>query len=118
MRHEDADLVRWAKHIDVLIALVVAVLLLLSMPGCATATQTDGSVDDLAAAQGWTRDKTPRSVVIFRQGNPSEPCGKVAHGCEVHAAHASIITTHKHWCAEPAALVAHELSHSCGWRHD
>lgn len=77
------------------------------------------SINQLAEAEGWARDLQPRQVVMFRTGSPSVPCRDASvHGCEQHMPHASIITTPRSYCEMPAALVLHELAHSCGWRHD
>jgi hypothetical protein len=111
---EREELERWVKHVDVLLV-IAAALLILAISGCASADPR--SIDAMAESRGWTKDGHANNTVVFRTGDPSAPCQKPADGCEKHLSTFSIITTRQHWCAEPAGLIAHELAHACGWRH-
>ena len=96
-------------------AIVSVLLVWAPLAGCSSIDPQ--SIDGMAEARGWTKDGKANDIIIYRVGDPSIPCGKPADGCEQHFGGYSVITTRKHWCSEPAGIIAHELAHACGWRH-
>lgn len=117
---ERDEIVRWAAHVDWLIIIVAAVLAL-ALSGCASYSEPVAdarSIDQLAEQSGWKRADVPATCVCFKQGDPALACKvPVAGGCAERYGSVALITTRRPWVDEPVGLIAHELAHAAGRKH-